>query len=472
MEGYLGGLDNFMTLTETGGDFENEYMYAVALIMKGLYYQMFTDIFGMIPYSEAADPNITQPKFDTQSEIYQGIIADLDAAMATIGDETATGDGVKDLAENDIYCGGDLQKWKALANTLKLRMAVRAYGADGGAEDGIYGPFITQALAGPLLDSDVTMEKDNEISQWNSACYGDIWYNFGTGSNWKVGMSVIKRMLETNDPRISRYAKTITGGTVPFNRPDPAQTQEGYDNFEKRVRFVANVINVQLELQGADTTNTFTYTVGTDPATDPDVATFSIPSGYYVGQPTRCNGFVYGFLRNEFLSDVAEPIIQRKNRGSPIKEELIMSAAEAWFLQAHADLLGFEAGDTKELYDNGVRAAMSYWGVGSSDADSYIAANSTGTPTAEDVVTQRWLALFTDGFEAWSVVRKNGFPAELANGVNDLVIYELGTAELNGMYPQRMRYGTGVQNTNATGYQQAIAEQGGDHQATTLWWAK
>jgi hypothetical protein len=88
------------------------------------------------------------------------------------------------------------------------------------------------------------------------------------------------------------------------------------------------------------------------------------------------------------------------------------------------------------------------------------------------VVTQRWLALFTDGFEAWSVVRKNGFPAELANGVSDLVIYELGTAELNGMFPQRLRYGTGVQNTNATGYQQAIAEQGGDHQATTLWWAK
>jgi len=467
VEGYLGGLDNFMTLTEPGGDFDNEYMYAVALIMKGLYYQMFTDVFGMIPYSEAADPNITQPKFDTQTEIYKGIIADLDAAMTTIGDATATGDGVDDLAENDVFCNGDLQQWKAMANTLKLRMAVRAYGADGGAEDATYGGYITQALAGPLLTSDVSMEKDNVISQWSAACYGDVWYNFGLGSNWKVGMSVVKRMLETNDPRLSRYAKKITGANVSFNRPDPAQSQEGYDNFEKRVRFVANVINVQLKLQGADTSNTFTYTVGS-----PDVATFNIPAGYYVGQPTRCNGFTYSFLRDEFLSDPAEPIIQRKNLGTPIKDELIVGAAESYFLQAQAALLGFGSGDAKALYDNGIRAAMAYWGVGTSDQDAYIAANSIGTPTLEDVAVQRWMALFTDGFEAWSVVRKSGYPAELAAGVDDLIIYELGTAELNGMFPQRLRYGTGVQNTNATGYQQAIAAQGGDHQATQLWWAK
>ena len=131
MEGYLGGLDNFMKLTDVGGDFENPLMYATGQIMKGLYYQMFTDIFGEIPYSEAANPDIDLPKFDTQIEIYTGIIADLDAAMATIGSSVSTGDGVEDLGNNDLYCGGDLQKWKKLANTLKLRIATRAYGATG-----------------------------------------------------------------------------------------------------------------------------------------------------------------------------------------------------------------------------------------------------------------------------------------------------------------------------------------------------
>ncbi|MEZ4996870.1 MAG: hypothetical protein R2758_05175 [Bacteroidales bacterium] len=55
-EGYFGQLDNFMKLTAPGGDFENEYMYAVGLIMKGLYYQMFTETFSEIPYSEAEIP--------------------------------------------------------------------------------------------------------------------------------------------------------------------------------------------------------------------------------------------------------------------------------------------------------------------------------------------------------------------------------------------------------------------------------
>lgn len=84
LAGYLSQLDNFLKLTATGGEFENEYMYAAGLIMKGLYYQMYTDVFGEIPYSEAADPDVTLPKFDTQKEIYQGIIADLDEAMTII----------------------------------------------------------------------------------------------------------------------------------------------------------------------------------------------------------------------------------------------------------------------------------------------------------------------------------------------------------------------------------------------------
>ncbi len=71
LSGYLGALDNYMTLTKKGGEYENQYMYATGLIMKGLYYQMFTDVFGEVPYSEAGNPDIALPKFDTQKEIYE-----------------------------------------------------------------------------------------------------------------------------------------------------------------------------------------------------------------------------------------------------------------------------------------------------------------------------------------------------------------------------------------------------------------
>ena len=44
--------------------------------------------------------------------------------------------------------------------------------------------------------------------------------------------------------------------------------------------------------------------------------------------------------------------------------------------------------------------------------------------------------------------------------------------ELNGAYPHRLRYGTGVYNSNQANAEAAVAKQGPDVMATKLWWAK
>jgi len=54
--------------------------------------------------------------------------------------------------------------------------------------------------------------------------------------------------------------------------------------------------------------------------------------------------------------------------------------------------------------------------------------------------------------------------------VSDSDIYALGN--LNGAYPQRMRYGSKTYNTNGTNTEKANGIQGADEQATKLWWAK
>src|SRR5699024_4019389 len=162
-------------------------MYAMSLIMKSLYFQMYTDTFGMVPFSEAGVDGILTPKYDTQADIYKGIIEDLDQAMSIIGSQERTGLGIDDVGENDVYCGGDLQLWKKLANSLKLRLGMRALGAPGAdfAET-----TINQALNQPLLDAStgsVTMMKDFVISEWTSSSYGDVWHDFaGLGSTWTV----------------------------------------------------------------------------------------------------------------------------------------------------------------------------------------------------------------------------------------------------------------------------------------------
>ncbi len=460
--GYNTALSAFMQFVQEGGDLENERFYAIGLIMKGLYYQMFTDIHGMVPYSEASDPTIITPVYDSQADIYAGVIADLDRAMAIIGSNTTTGDGVELLTDNDLFFQGDLQKWKKLANSLKLRMALRAEGAPGA--DFASGA-ISQALGGDLLtgeDDNALLEKDTEISQWANACYGDIWRNFGgLGSKWNLSEEMVANLRDNHDPRLPFIAQPIAGGTVTMTRPTDGG---GVQMFDKWIDFILET------LDDADVDYT---TVSNN---NEVVITVSDAHDYYVGQPTRLNGEIYNFIEPALFSQPTDIVTNAKNQGLPIFPEIVFTAAEGNFLKAEAIVKGLAAGDAQGFYQEGIRQAMKIWGVDDGAIENFIATEDAallnGTPEEnfEKISIQRWLAAYTDGFEAWAIVRDSGYPSKLAAGVSDPDIYALGT--LNGHYPQRMRYGGNAYNTNGANTDAANSIQGPDVQATKLWWAK
>lgn len=456
LAGYFGKVKGFADLTKEGGEFENQYYYAMSLIIKGLYYQVYTETFGMVPFSEAGVDGILTPKYDAQKDIYKGIIADLDNAMSIIGSTERTGIGVEDAGPNDIYCGGDLQKWKRLANTLKLRIGMRALGASG---DDFASNAITSAMSQPLLDEatgSVVMKKDFVISEWASASYGDIWHDFGVGggASWTMGATLINLLRDNNDPRLSAYALPAPGGTFVF-------TDDGDANFQERLNFVIAA------LDNANATYTTTVS-GAD-------TTIEVPSGQYIGQPSRINGDTYDFVRYDMFSIPSEMVTHKRGTQVDAYPEIILSSAESYFLQAEAVVRGIESGDAQSLFATGIKEAMKLWKVSTGDADSYIANESmadisTGTvdEKLEKIALQRWLADYTDGFEAWAVVRDTGYPSELYAGVSNPTIFALGN--LNGAYPQRLRYGSGAQaNPN---YSAAVSAQGADVQATKLWFAK
>ncbi len=457
LAGYFGNIKSFGDLTAEGGEFENQYMYAMSLIMKGLYYQLYTDTFGMVPFTEAGVDGILTPAYDTQATIYKGIIADLDQAMSIIGDTERTGIGVDDAGSNDIYCGGDLQQWKRLANTLKLRIGMRALGAPG---DDFATATITSAMGAPLLDASsgsVTMIKDFEISKWASAAYGDVWHDFGGGSDWTVSSTLVNMLKDNNDPRLTAYVQPAKGGSFDF---DSAASDPPDPNFQDRLDFIV----ANLDAAGANYTMS---TAGT-------VTTIEVGSGQFIGQPVRVNGDTYSFMRYDMFSTPSDDVITPRGKQVDGYPEIILSSAEAYFLQAEAIVRGIATGDAQAMMNAGIEEAMKLWGIGAGDAAAYAAqpiADITGgteDERLEKIANQRWLASYTDGFEAWSVVRKTGYPAELSAGVTDPIIFALG--ELNGAYPQRMRYGSGAQeNPN---FAAAITAQGPDEQATTLWFAQ
>lgn len=464
LSGYAGVLQTYLTFVKEGGELEDDKYYAIGLIMKGLYFQMYTDAFGMVPYSDVGNTEIALPSFNTQSEIYQGIISELDEAMEIIGTATATSD---ELASNDLFFNGKLQQWKKMANTLKLRIGLRAQGAENAtfAEDAI-----AEAMAGELLieaEDNALMKKDGVIDQFTNANYGDVWHNFGgNGSKWRVGEVLIDYLRDNNDPRLPMYAQPIQGGEIVFTKPTEGS---GVALFDKYVDFIID------ELDEASVPYVRTSGVNGD---GKDIVTVAIEDGvYYVGQPSRFNGDIATHVKPELFSRPAERIVNPKSQEKEIKEEVVFTAAEGNFLQAEAIVKGLAAGDAQTLYQDGIRQAMKIWDVTDGEINNFISSedmallNGTMEENLEKIAIQRWLAAYTDGFEAWAIVRDTGYPSKLANGVSDFDIYSAGGV-LNGAYPARMRYGNAAYNTNEANTNAALQVQGPDLQSTKLWWAK
>src|SRR6187402_1141450 len=91
----------------------NKNAIAQHKILQAYAYWELTSIFGDIPFTEAANLEITQPAFDSQPVVLQGILNLLDEAIGNI-DVAST---VKISAE-DLYFKGDMAKWKKFANSM------------------------------------------------------------------------------------------------------------------------------------------------------------------------------------------------------------------------------------------------------------------------------------------------------------------------------------------------------------------
>ncbi len=98
----------------------NANQIGVSRTLMGYFYLHMTDIFGMIPYSEAlqGEANLT-PKLDTQEEIYKGVIADMKEAYSQMDASGSLN------ATYDIIYGGDIAKWKKLNATVRMLAAIK-----------------------------------------------------------------------------------------------------------------------------------------------------------------------------------------------------------------------------------------------------------------------------------------------------------------------------------------------------------
>lgn len=120
---YPAALNNLSLLRQQSKG-KSPYYAGIARVLLAYGFGATTDAFGDIPYTEALQgSSIQQPKYDSQEFVYQQIQLLLDSALLDFA-QTSDPSRVINPASDDLIFGGNIAKWKAVANTLKARHAL------------------------------------------------------------------------------------------------------------------------------------------------------------------------------------------------------------------------------------------------------------------------------------------------------------------------------------------------------------
>lgn len=398
---------------------------AIAKVWKVQAYHRITDYWGPIIFSEfggdgEGDESGAQEfgnvGYDTQESIYRSFFPTLDEAVTVL----KANSGGNAFSSNDQLFGGDADQWLAFANSLRLRLALRVKYADAG---------LAQSEAEKAVADGVMMDNSNNAALLTT---GNSKNPFNTITNWgefRMSADMESYLKGYNDPRMGEF-----------------------------------------------------FSPAADGDTDGDGIAFE--------------GLRNGLLKidknaesNSGFSDMASKYLPGGGDGPGIK---VMSSSEVYFLLAEGALEGWNMGGTaQEFYERGIELSLTETTAASaSDIAAYI--SSTNTPAdigdafnsgaasdlpvqfgagdpLQQIITQKWLALYPDGWEAWAELRRTGFP----------VLYpRLNSDNVNVAADEIMRRVTFVtgefsNNQVATEAAQGFAElSGGDLNSTKVWWDK
>lgn len=354
---------------------------AVARIMKSYLFIRLVDNYGSLPYSEAlkGPANIT-PKYDKDSEIYKAIYDDLTAAIAGIDANVvgATPIAVSGTNTVDVIFKGDMAKWRAFANTLRLKILVKSKGTVNDAW------AAGKTLTGAFLTTDVIAQPGYTATSGKANGIFTTYAYGVTGTQGGFGNQQIPTPWALSFYNGTKLTDNVRGKLMYQSFPNGPKNQLGNDQ---------------------------------EPVDRP------VPgSAWYTKQGSTTTG----------ANATSTGILKGISMGMPI-----MLAAESYFLQAEAVVVGVGGvtGTAKTLFQKGIESSFIYLYEDQSntvtsamltqsvtDRTAYEAANPTSTlvnfPDAgtveqkkEAIITQKWIALnFIHSDEGFAEFRRTTYP--------------------------------------------------------------
>jgi hypothetical protein len=179
---------------------KNWNYYLIATVLEAQANQILTDFYGDIPYKEANNQKILQPKFDSGEEIYELMIASLNDALSknlttSLGEKPGT---------DDLIFGGNMAQWTAFANTMKLKIYMRQTSSPKSAFAGV---AITSLITSgaTFLDADAGMKQFTNEPNLSNPLYESDRRALNVATNLRMSFTMSSFLSANADSRRPFY---------------------------------------------------------------------------------------------------------------------------------------------------------------------------------------------------------------------------------------------------------------------------
>lgn len=347
---------------------------------------IWSKVFGSVPFDDVYTYDVTkvpiQPKYEDQLDVFIKILTELGSISQTLSGL----DGVAAVGDGDFVYRGDVKKWEKFVNTLRLRLALeareallkRSYAVDDVIRECVSRPLISELADEAIMPLGVYsgLSPDNNLD----GGIEDVYYGFAKANVEFAPMAELVDYLQDatdtakSDPRLDIWC------TPPTSTHRTIRNASG---------------NLVVELDAAGAIRSYPAQNAAGQALQQGVA-FAVSYAPLLVPGTNVSALTTAVLGTSLTE------------APPTR---IMTLAESKLLQAEAAVRGITSGNVKGLYDEALAADMRSWKVDEAKIAPYVASgkNSKAAPTLQNVLSELWVAYFTNNWQSWTLLRRTKY---------------------------------------------------------------
>lgn len=414
------GYDCYHMIT-TAQKHNDPYYEALGYIFKVYHLSNLVSLFGDIPYTEAykgPSEGLKTPAFDSQQDVFGFLCADLEYAISILREDPKPSYGGLDT----MY-GDKCEMWIKFANSLKMRLLNRISNADPTAWNKIQ-EMINNPADYPVFES----IEDQAVIPYSGVDPYQSYFSTGNVTpdnfkNYKLSEEVVNMMYDPEkkyaDPRLSVFGlkngKADWKGTVPGSADS------------------------DLPVVDKDATHLNTNTLNRNNA------------------PSRL--LEYSEILFIYAEGVQKGKLTMPKTAKHYYEEAVKASVQTW--APFAEYNEVASDEQPVSFNDDAVATLLKAKFASYDA---VAAGTSPFATAEELIlSQKWLSLFWNGFEAYNEWRRNEYP---------IISIASGTITNDYEMPTRFQYPMTVRTSNSANMAVALERMNGvNDMHTPLWWS-